>query len=386
MDAGRMRILLVDDDASDRKLMKRLLSRNGHVEDFVEYEDAQEALEQEKTRFDAIFIDHNLSGSTGLSFLSEMRDMWPRAAIFLMTGLGDETIAKSAIQEGATDYVSKNHLTAPNLERMLVSGMGEAEKRWRVEQQRIDLATFSEVLVHDFKAPIRAASYLAEQIGEDLDAGQISDVHDGLRLLKKSADQMREMISSLSDHIRLDREIEYARRDADQLVEGARTALALELREASVELDVDIDDDLPAIMCNGPQISQVLQNLIANAVKFSSEDSARVAVRVYGENDRILFEIADTGCGIPKEHLEDIFLPFTRGPGASKVGGTGLGLATCRKIVLRHDGRIWCNSVVGKGTRMFFSLPVNQSRVLGPPLTIANTPERHSTPARRLGL
>ncbi len=370
-DTGK-RVLVVDDDDGDKKFLRRLLSRCHGIGSIAELSSGQEALGLKDSDYDAVFLDHYLAGSTGLSFLPEMREKWPRAAIFLMTGQGDEMVAKTAIKNGATDYFSKGYLTEDSLAGLLVTGIAAADERWRIEQQRIDLATFSEVLIHDFKAPIRAAAFLAEQIGEDLDAGEMGEVQNGLQLLKKSADQMNAMIRSLSDHIRLDREVEFLHQPPEQLFEVAMTSLALVLSESGARIQKVVDADIPPIMCNGPQISQVLQNLVANAVKFSRGPEPVVTVKILNHSDQVVFEVTDQGMGISPEHIESIFLPFKRAPGVEAVAGTGLGLATCRKIILRHKGRIWCQSVLGHGTTMSFALPILSPALVGTRTSVAN--------------
>ena len=360
MDLNRLEFLIVDDDDGDRKLVRRLLTRSGFAGELAEASSVSDALAIGDRDFDVVFLDYYLPGTTGLNHLPELRTRWPRAAIFLMTGQGNETVAKSAILKGATDYVAKSLITRDALATLLATGLESARQKWKIEQQRVDLATFSEVLVHDFKAPVRAAAYLAEQISEDLEAGAFDDVQDGLRLLKKSADQMNAMIHSLSDHIRLDRDMDVHQHTPQALIDGALTALRLVIEETGAKVNVDIENGTREIACSGPQVSQLLQNLIANAIKFAGEKTPEIAVRAVPDGGGVLFEVADNGVGIQPEHVETVFLPFKRAPGAQSVAGTGLGLATCRKIVLRHDGRIWCKSQPGVGTSMFFTLPVER--------------------------
>ena len=357
-------VLIIDDDMSDRKLLRRMLTRIGNGESVRETTTATEALAMSDIEPDAVFLDHLLPDATGLSCIPEIRQKWGRAAIFFMTGQGDEELAKTAIQSGADDYIPKQAITEAALQRMMKTGVESVQLKWKVDQQRLDLATFSEVLVHDFKAPIRATAYLAEQIEEDLATGDFEEVQKGLALMRKSTTRMMSMLKSLSDHIRLDRNAEIEELTAGQLIDTALTGLELEISETGTRVDIVVDPLLPDIPCNGPMISLVLQNLVANAIKYAGEHTPKIRIGASCHGLLACFEIADNGIGIAAEYAEGIFEPFKRVPGMGDVQGTGLGLATCRKIVLRHGGRIWCESELGHGTRIFFTLPLSQANAL----------------------
>jgi signal transduction histidine kinase len=110
---------------------------------------------------------------------------------------------------------------------------------------------------------------------------------------------------------------------------------------------------------DGARIKQVLLNLVGNAVKFTPE-GGRVWVRADCEDGRVRVEVGDTGPGIAPEDQERIFLEFQQAASeAGKPQGTGLGLALARKFVEMHGGKIWVESELGKGSRFFFTLPVN---------------------------
>ncbi len=100
----------------------------------------------------------------------------------------------------------------------------------------------------------------------------------------------------------------------------------------------------------------MFQNLLANAIKFRSSASPRIAVSASRRGDHCEFIVADNGVGMPAEGRERLFQLFARLHGR-EVPGTGIGLATCREIIERHGGRIWVDDAEGPGTRIRFSLP-----------------------------
>jgi light-regulated signal transduction histidine kinase (bacteriophytochrome) len=118
--------------------------------------------------------------------------------------------------------------------------------------------------------------------------------------------------------------------------------------------------NLPIIHCDSIQISQLLQNLIANGLKFRSTDHPRVIVTAERQDDQWIFAVRDNGIGIDPKHAERIFEVFSRLDDSREYPGTGIGLAICRKIVERHGGRIWVESEPGAGATFSFTLPVGQ--------------------------
>jgi chemotaxis family two-component system sensor kinase Cph1 len=117
-------------------------------------------------------------------------------------------------------------------------------------------------------------------------------------------------------------------------------------------------DDLPTVLAEPTQLTQLFQNLIGNAVKFRREgEDPRIHVGCRRDNGHWLFRVQDNGIGIDPEFHEKVFLIFQRLHGREKYPGTGIGLAICKKIVEQHGGRIWIDSKVGEGSTFCFTLP-----------------------------
>jgi chemotaxis family two-component system sensor kinase Cph1 len=117
-------------------------------------------------------------------------------------------------------------------------------------------------------------------------------------------------------------------------------------------------DDLPTVVAEPTQLTQLFQNLIGNAVKFRRDGVApQIHVGCRRDDDHWLFWVKDNGIGIDPQYQDKVFLIFQRLHSREKYPGTGIGLAICKKIVEQHGGRIWIESKAGEGSTFYFSLP-----------------------------
>jgi hypothetical protein len=137
-------------------------------------------------------------------------------------------------------------------------------------------------------------------------------------------------------------------------------------KEKNIEIEVKLGK-LPMIQADPDRVTQVLRNLIHNAIKFSKEDY-KIVVSAELINDYILFCIRDYGCGLTPDNQIRVFEPFyqVEEHNRRKHGGTGLGLSICRGIVESQKGKIWVESKLGKGCKFYFTLPIHPVREIKP--------------------
>jgi light-regulated signal transduction histidine kinase (bacteriophytochrome) len=141
-------------------------------------------------------------------------------------------------------------------------------------------------------------------------------------------------------------------------LEGVLDRVTANLKGAIEESDAVVTHEpLPAVMANPTQLTQLLQNLVGNSIKYRDERSPRVHVGADRKNGHWQFSVRDNGIGIEPQHLERIFVIFQRLHSRDEYPGTGIGLGICKKIVERHGGRIWVESQPGEGSTFCFTIP-----------------------------
>jgi light-regulated signal transduction histidine kinase (bacteriophytochrome) len=170
---------------------------------------------------------------------------------------------------------------------------------------------------------------------------------------------MQEMIRALLNLSRVGtRGKPFAPVDVERVLEHVLDSL----EQAIIENDAEINyESLPTVMADKTQLAQVFQNLIANAIKFRREDvPPRVDISAERQESAWLFSVADNGIGIDPEQKSRLFKVFQRLHTDSEYPGVGIGLALSRRIVKRHQGKIWVESAPGKGATFKFTLPVTE--------------------------
>jgi signal transduction histidine kinase len=197
----------------------------------------------------------------------------------------------------------------------------------------------------------------------DKTAGPINDNQaDFLTLAKRNVDRLHRLINDTLDFAKLDRGefgLQCASHDLNSVVNDVVAQQRLAAEKQGLAIKFDADPSLPPVWLDYDRISQVLTNLIGNAIRYCPQGSIDVSTRRDGSE--ALVHVRDTGPGIPadkRERIFDAFVQLSTGPGR-RPGGTGLGLTICKKLVELHGGRIWIASEIGKGSTFSFALDLN---------------------------
>jgi signal transduction histidine kinase len=223
-----------------------------------------------------------------------------------------------------------------------------------LQRSNAELEQLAYVASHDLQEPLRmVTSYM--QLLEQKYGGRLdSEAHEFIGFAVDGAKRMQALINDLLTYSRVGSEtIPMEPVDCNDLLDNTLKSLRLAIAESGAEIK---RGDLPVVMGNAPQLTQLFQNLLSNAIKFRGEQPLRVDVSAVPDGPFWCFSVQDNGIGIESEYFDRIFVMFQRLHSRSAYAGTGIGLAICKKIVERHGGRIWAESAPGRGALFRFTL------------------------------
>ena len=220
-----------------------------------------------------------------------------------------------------------------------------------------ELGSFSYSVSHDLRAPLRHVQGYVELFAREVAASQLSDkARHYLQTITNASAEMGELIDDLLAYARMGQvELRESRIQTDEVAQDVIRSLEMTTRGRNINWKIGT---LPPTFGDPAAIKQVLVNLIGNAIKYSRpRDAAQIEIGYGGlEDGRAILFVRDNGVGFEMEYAHKLFGVFQRLHGASDFEGTGIGLAIVKRIVSRHGGRVWANSVVNQGATFYFTL------------------------------
>jgi signal transduction histidine kinase len=228
-----------------------------------------------------------------------------------------------------------------------------AERTAELEKANQELELFSHVAAHDLRSPVRTLGVLSDYLKKQYSANLPAKAQEMVELMETSAKRMSRLVDDLFTFHSVDAS-EVAVVDANKAVRNVLSSLQGLIQSSGARIE---SGTLPLVWSQETSLEQVFQNLIENAIKYRRK-GVPPAIRISAEtrNHEVIFQVQDNGQGFDTKYAQQIFDPFTRLHG-SEYAGSGLGLATCAKIVKRQGGRIWADSTPGAGSVFYFSLP-----------------------------
>jgi PAS domain S-box-containing protein len=217
-----------------------------------------------------------------------------------------------------------------------------------------ELQQFAYVASHDLQEPLRMISSYTQLLGRRYGDKLDGDAKEFMAYIVDGAARMKQLIEDLLAYSRVGtrgREFQVIASDASLARALANLRAAIESSGAQVTHDA-----MPEVLADGAQLSQVLQNLIGNAIKFRAEEPPRIHVGAETRDQVWVFTVKDNGIGLDTQYADRIFMMFQRLHNKADYPGTGIGLAIVKKIVERHGGRIWVESQPGQGCTFGFTI------------------------------
>jgi PAS domain S-box-containing protein len=219
-----------------------------------------------------------------------------------------------------------------------------------------ELEQFAYIASHDLQEPLRMVTgflqILQKKYGPQLDEA----ANQYINFAVDGADRMKGLIKDLLEFSRVGRENEETSEvDLENVINETILLLKPIIDDAKANIHID---ELPKVRGNERMLKQIFQNLISNAIKYRKKDEP-LDIKIFSnENEESwVFAVEDNGIGIEEKNFQRIFVVFQRLHGRSEYSGTGIGLAICKKIVEKMNGKIWVDSEVGKGSIFYISLP-----------------------------
>ncbi|MDD5398234.1 MAG: ATP-binding protein [Dehalococcoidia bacterium] len=289
-----------------------------------------------------------------MSFIEAVRDYECDALVKKCINTGVPQTASIKIR-GKNQYLDLKVCPDTENRSYIVIVKDLSEKRHLEEIRRDFISNVS----HEFRTPISSIKLIAETLADG--APIDSEVYkDFLQKINVEADKLAHMTDELTELSRLENNEPALIKDTlsiGALVGQVVQRLQAQSDKKGLRLNLDIAPDLPDPVIDQYRIEQVLLNIIHNAIKFT-DPGGSISISIKQQGSEVLFVVRDTGIGIPADELSRIFERFYKVNKARDDEGTGLGLAISRHIITAHGGKIWVESVEGKGSTFFFTLPI----------------------------
>lgn len=225
-----------------------------------------------------------------------------------------------------------------------------------LEKSNQALEEFAYIVSHDLKQPLRGINNYTDFLMEDY-FDQLDEVgKKQLKTLKQLSEHMSELIDKILYFSRVGRvDLSIVQNDLNKVVNEKLFLLGNFLEENQAE--VKLVKNLPSIKCDAVKIGEVFHNLITNAVKYNDKSSKLVEIDYLETKTHIQFSVKDNGIGIDQKHFDKIFKMFGRLHGQKEYGGgSGAGLSIVKRIVERHNGKVWLESLINQGTVVYFTV------------------------------
>ncbi|MCX8008925.1 MAG: ATP-binding protein [Patescibacteria group bacterium] len=253
-----------------------------------------------------------------------------------------------------------------NFNKMLKQQIEEATKELKSTNKRLQELDklkdeFVSVAAHELRTPMAAIKGSISTILEGY-AGEISDqAREFLTAAYNENERLIRIVNNLLNTSRIDSgklSFNIGSIDIQKLISDVVKNLQFAAKEKNIYLEYEVKESLPLVMADDDKLREVVINLVGNAIKFTS--SGGVVIRSCTDGDFVVTSVQDTGTGIHKEHFDLLFKKYSqlKTDYTKTIGGTGLGLYICKRIVEDLGGKIWLDSEVGKGSTFYFSLPI----------------------------
>lgn len=370
----KIKILLIEDNPGDAVLLSEILKESKDITFEINHAHRlEEALKASKDSFDIILSDLSLPDSSGLNTYRNIRKQFPAMPIVILSGNLDESVAVTAVREGAQDYLIKGQPDSPTLTRCIRYSIERKRSEQEIEQMRVlqqnsaKMASLGEMaggVAHEINTPLGSillTSQALKGIVSDLDTPSKKTLVEMVDLIEKTTNRISKIVRSLKTFSRGSSDAPFIETRLWEIVDGAVTLCTEKFSQLGVDLKIKISEsDETKLQCRESEISQVILNLLTNARDAVEPLNDKWVQLDYKNNgNTIQIRITDSGPGIPKEIQDRIFNPFFTSKEIGK--GTGLGLSISKGIIESHGGSLTLDTS-SPNTTFIINLPKIQQQ------------------------
>lgn len=364
-------ILIVDDTPDNLRLLSKTLSEQGYeVQCAINGKLALMAVIHEPP--DLILLDIKMPEMDGYEVCERLKTQKETAEIpvIFLSALDDVFDKVKAFNVGGADYITKpfqveevfarieHQLTIRRLQQQLQDKNFKLEQlNQELQRSNRELEEFAYIVSHDLQQPLQTITGFAElllALKSEINLEQ--EAQEYVAPILDEGIRMQELIQNLLEYSRAGtKKRNFEPTDCQEILRKSLGHLHGAIEESRA---IITSEPLPIVKGDRIQIGQLLQNLIGNGIKYQRPNiQPKIVISVQEKPEEWLFRVEDNGIGIKPEHFDRIFQVFQRLHTHQDYPGSGVGLAICKKIVERHQGKIWLESEWGVGTTFYFTLP-----------------------------
>ena len=400
---SQFKVLLVDDRDENLFALETILKNENYQ--LVKARSGKEALAflLKDLDFHLIIMDVLMPGMNGFetAALIYSRDKLKNIPIIFLTAMDIEGNIYKGYQAGAIDYISKPVI--PELLKVKVRAFVELSEKnrelvrqekklraanrkleWEIGERKLseakvkalneDLAkkleqlqsldSFNYSISHDLMSPLNSITGLTGLLQTMYPEKFDKEVLEIVNHIMGSVDRMSKLIKDLLTFSRqANAEISKKEVSMNVMVKEVMEEISLTMPVADAQIVIH---DLPSAYCDVNMLKQVWTNLISNAIKYSQKKpEPKVEIGAVEDSGELVYFVKDNGAGFNMAHYNKLFSIFQRLHSESEFNGTGIGLAVVKRIIERHDGKIWAESEIGKGSDFYFTLKPKQVLIPG---------------------
>ena len=357
-------VIIVDDDPTVLNFTSLLLAKRGYTT--FPCNNAGDAIDVlGKNQIDVVLTDIMMPEVTGIELMEKVHNINPEIPVILVTGFADLDKAIEAIKKGAFDFITKPYDTdylihsiekAASYHRLLKMEADykhileelNAEVETLISERTMGLMTLT--VADRIRNPATAIAWACKRMLEKEEAPE--RLREGLNIIREEAEKLEAVVKEFQESFRK-RETSFKYEDIKGVVEDVVSVAEKEASLKGVEIIVNSPEGPLRVNMERNLLRMALLHLVRNAIE-ATTGGGRIDIKTFGDEEKAVFEITDTGPGIPKEEIDRIFEPFY----STKKHRFGMGLSLVKQIITEHMGEIKVESEAGKGATFKLIFPI----------------------------